>query len=170
MKLERPAVKFWNWVILFLVIAIGLGALVIWSKYRPAEPVEISIPSPAKLQGDIQISGAVRNPGIYLIQEGDTLSDLVEAAGGLIDGANISHVQLHIPAVGKQNAPQKININRAEAWLLQALPEIGATRAQAIVDYRSQNGPFKTTMELTRVADIGPAVFDKIKDLITVTD
>jgi len=170
MNSERTTGKIWNWVIAILVVAIFLGGLVIWSKYQPAEPVEISIPPQPGLQGDIQISGAVRNPGIYPVWEGDSLSDLIAAAGGLADNATPGRVELRIPAPGEQSTLQKININRAEVWLLEALPEIGATRAQAIVDYRTRNGPFKTTIELIGIADIGPATFEKIKDLVSVAD
>jgi competence protein ComEA len=66
--------------------------------------------------------------------------------------------------------PQKVNINRAEAWLLGALPGIGEVRAQAIIDYRQQNGPFRSTNELLKVAGIGTATYERIKDLITVAD
>jgi competence protein ComEA len=55
-------------------------------------------------------------------------------------------------------------------WLLQALPEIGETLAQRIVDYRQQNGPFRNTSELMKVAGIGAATYQQIKDLITVKD
>jgi comEA protein len=66
--------------------------------------------------------------------------------------------------------PQKIDINRAEAWLLEALPGIGPSKAQAIIDYRQQNGGFKHITEITRVEGIGPAIYEQIKDLITVGD
>ena len=66
--------------------------------------------------------------------------------------------------------PQKINLNRAEAWLLEALPEIGESRAQAIIDYREQNGPFHNINELIKVEGIGTATYEKIKDRITVAD
>ncbi|MDO8568153.1 MAG: ComEA family DNA-binding protein [Dehalococcoidales bacterium] len=71
---------------------------------------------------------------------------------------------------GGQDSPQsqKINLNRADAWLLAALPDIGQTRAQAIVNYRQKNGPFRSTNELLKVEGIGTAIYDKIKDLITV--
>jgi comEA protein len=72
--------------------------------------------------------------------------------------------------VSQQEAPQKIDINRAEAWLLEALPGIGPSKAQAIIDYRQQNGGFKHITEITRVEGIGPAIYEQIKDLITVGD
>jgi comEA protein len=73
-------------------------------------------------------------------------------------------------AVPQQEAPQKIDINRAEAWLLEALPGIGPSKAQAIIDYRQQNGGFDHITEITRVEGIGPAIYEQIKDLITVGD
>lgn len=66
--------------------------------------------------------------------------------------------------------PQKIDINRAEAWLLEALPGIGESKAQAIIAYRQQNGVFKHISEITNVEGIGPAIYEQIKDLITVGD
>jgi len=73
-------------------------------------------------------------------------------------------------AVSQEEAPQKIDINRAEAWLLEALPGIGESKAQAIIAYRQQNGGFGHITEITRVEGIGPAIYEDIKDLITVGD
>ncbi len=69
-----------------------------------------------------------------------------------------------------QLTPQKIDINRAEAWLLEALPGIGPSKAQAIIDYREQNGGFGHIAEITEVSGIGDAIYEDIKDLITVGD
>jgi len=72
--------------------------------------------------------------------------------------------------VNPAELPQKIDINRAEAWLLEALPGIGESKAQAIIGYRQQNGGFKHIIEITEVDGIGPAIYEDIKDLITVGD
>ena len=64
----------------------------------------------------------------------------------------------------------KINLNSADAWLLEALPGIGEIKAQAIIDYRQQNGLFKNTAELIKVDGIGLDLYDQIKHLITVCD
>ena len=66
--------------------------------------------------------------------------------------------------------PQKIDINRAEAWLLEALPGIGEAKAQAIIAYRQQNGGFGHITEIANVEGIGPAIYEDIKNLITVGD
>jgi len=69
-----------------------------------------------------------------------------------------------------QNRPAqaKININTASLAELQTLPRIGPKVAQRIIDYRTQNGPFKKPEDLMKVRGIGEKVFNQIKDLITV--
>jgi comEA protein len=66
--------------------------------------------------------------------------------------------------------PQKIDINRAEDWLLEALPGIGPSKAQAIIAYRQQNGGFGNIAEITEVEGIGKTIYEDIKDFITVGD
>ncbi|MHB1420800.1 MAG: ComEA family DNA-binding protein [Bacillota bacterium] len=62
-----------------------------------------------------------------------------------------------------------ININLATVDELdQGLPGIGKVLAQRIVDYRQQNGPFRSIEEITSVSGIGDAKFGQIKDLISV--
>lgn len=61
----------------------------------------------------------------------------------------------------------KININTAPAEMLQTLPGIGPVKAEAIIAYRTAT-PFQTTEDIAKVSGIGPATFEKIKDLITV--
>ena len=63
-----------------------------------------------------------------------------------------------------------ININTASALELEALPAIGPVTAQAIVDYRTANGNFRSVEEIVKVKGIGPATLEKIKLLITVGD
>jgi comEA protein len=72
--------------------------------------------------------------------------------------------------VSQASQPQKIDINRAEAWLLEALPGIGPVKAQAIIDYRQQNGYFSDISEVLNVPGIGKTIYEQIKDLITVGD
>jgi comEA protein len=83
-----------------------------------------------------------------------TLSEATNAAEGVV----------------AETEPQRIDINRAEAWLLEALPGIGPSKAQAIIDYRQQNGGFGDIIEIIEVPGIGQAIYDDIKDKITVGD
>ncbi|APV43415.1 competence protein ComEA [Dehalogenimonas formicexedens] len=128
--------------------------------------VEIYTPTTAPAPfASVAIEGAVTLPGIYPVKAGDTLEDLLQAAGGQT-GSNTS-VKLIVGGVS--NAPQKININTAEAWLLEALPGIGAVKAAAIIDYRTAHGPFVNILELVKVPGFGQSTYDSLKDLITVS-
>ena len=62
----------------------------------------------------------------------------------------------------------KININKASLEELKLLPNIGETKAQAIIDYRNSVGIFNEIDDIKNVSGIGDSLFDKIKDLITV--
>jgi len=162
--------KYWTLGIILLVAIIATGSVIIWSRYRGNQPIEISIPPSQELQGEVYIGGAVNSPGFYSLKAEDTIKDIIQAAGGTSNVADLSRLKLYIPEIEEQHQPQKIDLNRAEAWLLEALPGIGETLAQRIVDYRNQNGLFRKIYELTNVEGIGPATYEKIKDLVTVAD
>ena len=65
---------------------------------------------------------------------------------------------------------EKININTASADELDRLPGIGKTKAKAIIDYRTQNGPFKTLEDIQKVKGIKEGGFSKIKDHIKLAN
>ena len=69
----------------------------------------------------------------------------------------------------KDNDDQaKININQADLSQLQQLSGIGAKKAQAIIDYRTENGDFKSIDELGKVNGIGEKTVEKLKNSITI--
>ena len=160
----------WALITILLVIVIAISGILACSRYPKGQPIEISLPSTQKLQGGIYIGGAVSNPGFYPLRVGDSIEDIIQAAGDTTSNADLTKIELHIPKAGDEQQPQKINLNCAEAWLLEALPGIGEVRAQAIIDYRNQNGPFHNTYELTKVEGIGTATYEQIKHLIIVAD
>jgi competence protein ComEA len=162
--------KFWAIAAVFLIAVIITGSILAWSRYSPNQPIEISLPPQEELQGEIYISGAVNNPGLYPFRDKDNIGDIIKAAGGTTGSAELNRITIYVPDSGETDSPQKVDINRAEAWLLQALPGIGETRAQAIIDYRRQNGEFKHITELTKVKGIGITTYEHIKHLITVAD
>ena len=61
-----------------------------------------------------------------------------------------------------------ININTATKDDLISLPYIGGVKAQAIIDYRTTNGPFKTIEDIVNVKGIGPKTLEKLRPYITV--
>lgn len=169
MIISKPN-KYWALAIILLIAIIAAGSVIVWSRYSPSQPIEISTPPSQELEGEIYIGGAVTNPGFYPLKTGDSIDALIQATGGISSGADLGRLKLYIPDVEEEEQPQKIDINRAEAWLLEALPGIGKTLAQRIIDYRSQNGPFRNINELIKVEGIGATTYEQIKHLITVAD
>jgi competence protein ComEA len=163
-------VNRWTLVALLLVAVIIAGSIVILLKGDHSQAVEITLAKGREVEAKISIGGEVNNPGIYPLYEDDTIEDIIRAAGGIKEGADLSRVELTVCATGEGEAPQKININTAEAWLLEALPGVGEARAQAIIEYRRQNGPFRDINELMKVPGFGDINFAKVKNLITVND
>lgn len=139
----------------------------------------------------VEIKGQVNNPNIYYLKEDSIIDDLIVAAGGLKENANTSkinraeqlqdHQSIYIPSneetqnsieetvseVNNQSDSNLININSASVSELDDLPGIGPSKAQAIITYREENGPFKSIEEIKNVSGIGQSSFEKIKDLIT---
>jgi competence protein ComEA len=145
----------------------------------------------------VYVTGAVKNPGVYRLQEGDRMHQAVEMAEALpeadlkylemarslVDGETIPvPAQGEIPETpvptsaggsyssGASNPnPTMVNINTASAQeLADKLDGIGPALGQRIVDYRTSNGPFKDIEEIKNVSGIGDKRFEAIKDKISV--
>lgn len=143
----------------------------------------------------VHVDGAVNAPGLYKLTGDDLrIYDAVEAAGGLVEGADTSSVNLaapvvdgskvHIPTQEEASAPAQggsassagaqapattlVNINSADLEQLCALTGIGEATAQNIIDDREQNGPFTCIEDLMRVSGIGEKKFERVKDHICV--
>jgi competence protein ComEA len=76
-----------------------------------------------------------------------------------------------LPSSAQEPTPdpniELVNINTATLEELDALPGVGPTTAQKIIDYRT-NTPFSTIEDIMQVSGIGPATFENMKALITV--
>lgn len=136
------------------------------------------------------IKGAIKKPGVYELQTGSRVHHLINKAGGLMDEADEMAINLaapledgmliYIPKKGevKDNpvampAQQggnhdKVNINSATSEELQTLTGIGPSKAEAIIAYREENGPFKAPDGLLEVTGIGEKSLEKMKDEITI--
>lgn len=138
----------------------------------------------------IEVKGAVNNPGVYELTEGDRVLNAIELAGGYLATANsnnINHAQrvvdemvIYVPLEGEEaeeietieaTQPENsnlVNINKADATMLTTLPGIGAAKAEAILAYREGTGNFKEKQDLMNVTGIGQKTFEKLEALITV--
>jgi len=157
--------------------------------HAPAPAASASPSSAAVLVVDV--AGWIRHPGVYEFEEGARVIDAIDAAGGARTGAMLDSLnlaapltdgsQILVPKEGEQGeapapgasgsgaAPgELINVNTASATELEALPGVGEVIAQAIVDYRTENGPFTSVDQLLDVSGIGDATLENIRELVTV--
>ena len=137
----------------------------------------------------VDVAGRVRHPGIVTLPAGSRVADAIEAAGGarpgvdlaglnlarvLVDGEQIlvgvAPVAAPVPTDPSATAPAAgvVNINTADLALLETLPGIGPVTAQAILDWRAENGAFTSVDELIEVDGIGEVTLEEIRDLVTV--
>ena len=153
------------------------------------EEVEELIEEKPKIYVDI--AGEILNPGVYVLEEGSRVNDLIILAGGVTKEANLSNVNLaytlsdgiKITIPNKKDTNTKnilqssmvnnivndvININQAGIEELVTLSGIGESIAQDIINYRSKNGSFKKKEDIKNVSGIGESKYSKIKDKITV--
>ncbi len=179
-------------VVVLAVLALIAGASFLLMRQSSTGGIQVVLPTstsapPVELK--VYVSGAVRNPGVYTVNEGDRLDDVIEKAGGVTQAADPDAVNLaarvkdedhwHIPKVGEvsqgaqsgqtaQNASSsgKININAADIEMLKTLPGIGDMKAEAIVRYRKANGPFSSVDDLKAVNGIGTATLEAVRDLV----
>lgn len=143
----------------------------------------------------VHIAGEINKEGVYEVNNGDRLDDLVKRAGGLTKDANSKKINLamkledqmkiYIPSIyDSEDEPsttnenllildkpsteiEKININKASKEELMTLPNIGEKRAEAIIEYR-ENTPFKKIEDIKNVTGIGEKFYQSLRDLITV--
>jgi len=163
--------RFYIFITVFLIIALVVGGVMLLTNRNEIQPVDLVLSQGALPQqgGEVYIGGAVINPGIYSLRESETIQTLLSDVG-LEPDADLNRIAIYIPEEGEEQSPQRIDINRAESWLLEALSGIGETRADDIVKYRNENGEFKRVEDLLQIKGIGQGTLDKIKDYITVSD
>ena len=151
---------------------------------------------PAEEQGEeeeplsvfVYVCGAVQKPGVYELPAGSRVYEALAAAGGLTEEADeksLNQAELlrdgsqitvytkeeasSLPApAGETAGSGKVNLNTAGKELLTTLPGIGDAKADAILQYREENGGFSSIEEIMQIEGIKEKVFEKIRDLIEV--
>lgn len=146
----------------------------------------------------VHICGEVQKPDVYKVQADTRVYELIAKAGGLTDAAADAYInqasivtdgqQIYIPSFDEvedvlpgisnistnetiENSNKNsgtININIATADELMTLSGVGQAKAQAIIDYRMSNGDFQSIDDIKKIAGIKDAVYNKIKDKISV--
>jgi competence protein ComEA len=138
----------------------------------------------------VHVAGAVVHPGLHRLSGGARVGDAIAAAGGALADADTDAINLaaklsdgdrvYVPRRGEivpaatagglamSGPPAVLDVNAATAEQLDALPGIGPATAQAIVQYRTEHGRFRTVDGLLSVRGIGPAKLAAIRSRLRV--
>lgn len=188
------------------VVALVIVGVAGFALLRPApDPVELTLPragvdapdTGASLDPDtsesarlvVHAAGAIHRPGVYELDAGSRVADLLEAAGGTLPEADLDSLNLAAVlsdgekvlvlrrgeatptpagAGGAETSRAKVNLNTASAAELDALPGIGPATAEAIIRHREQRGRFRSVSDLLDVRGIGEAKLSQLRPLVTV--
>lgn len=224
--------KYWKYIFIFVCVTIVFVGTYVYYENNSVSTSSAKKLTVTKNKDDentsktvfVDIKGAVNAPGVYELEEGKRIIDVINLAGGLSDDANTINLNLSkkltdemyvvvytkneiaeykknngntneiicasnecvcpdtnndacISQGGSKNSTSnnasdgidgKVSINTAGLDELMKLSGIGESKANAIISYRQENGSFKTIEEIKNVSGIGDAVFEKIKDDITI--
>ncbi|BAL80970.1 helix-hairpin-helix domain-containing protein [Caldisericum exile] len=183
-------------LILLIFISFGIGLYVgktyLSNNKAQEQPVIVqNVGNSSQQKIKVYVTGEVKHPDVYELEENAIVKDAISLAGGVTENADLISINLakkltdgeEVIVPSKDNSllnsnnstslattpkTNKVNINKATKEELMTLPGIGEAKAQAIIDYRTKNGPFKTIHDIVNVSGIGEKTFEKIQDLITV--
>lgn len=162
------------------ILSGALIALILFQISQPPHGQAIVLTPAATLALRVQVDGQVVHPGIYTLAPGSRVEDAILASGGTLSEADTTRINLArpvrdgekivIPAEGAVASTDEplLDLNQATLKQLDALPGIGEVKANAILAYRSENGPFVSVEELLKVPGISADVYEQIKDLVAV--
>ena len=187
-----------------VVAVVVLVAVLLVTRSRPGPPAELTLPvagaptEPAATSTTAatpttvlaHAAGAVTAPGVYRLEAGARVADLVEAAGGAAAGADLDRLNLAAPLVDGQRiylpmvgeaVPEPVggdmgggvpvgplDLNTATADQLDELPGVGPATAAAILTERSRRGGFTSVDDLLDVPGIAEAKLEQMRDLVRV--
>ncbi|GCE49002.1 comEA protein [Thermosporothrix hazakensis] len=170
--------------------------VVVTPSVKATMPARSEEPDPPKTTAKIEayIIGAVQHPGIYSLDAGSRVYHLLKAAGGPLPDANLVALNLaaklkdgqevyvtklgEVPPTYVGGVPgikddtqsdsntEQVNINQATVDELREILHVSSKTAQAIVDYRTRNGPYTAVEDLLQV--ISQSIYDRIKKQVTV--
>src|SRR5699024_4350862 len=133
----------------------------------------------------VDVKGEVAQPGTYEIGLDKRVNDVLQLAGGLTSEADIYSVNraekvydemvIIVTKEGdesdtssKSPDSNRVRINHAKQEESETLNGIGTSKAQAIIQYREENGPFQTEEDLLEVSGIGEKTLENFKDDVLI--
>lgn len=144
----------------------------------------------------VDIKGAVKLPGMYEVTSDMRVLNVIDMAGGLKETADDSQVNfsqriedqmvIYIPVEGEELSEKviagsnsntaniskdedgKVNLNQATKEELMTLSGVGEKKAEKIIEYREENGSFKTIEDLKNVNGFGEKSFESLEKYISI--
>ncbi|NKC60886.1 hypothetical protein HED34_13080 [Vagococcus fluvialis] len=144
----------------------------------------------------VDIKGAVKLPGMYEVTSDMRVLNVIDMAGGLKETADDSQVNfsqriedqmvIYIPVEGEElsetaiagtnsntaniskDEDGKVNLNQATKEELMTLSGVGEKKAEKIIEYREENGSFKTIEDLKNVNGFGEKSFESLEKYISI--
>ncbi|AZI58448.1 ComEA family DNA-binding protein [Nakamurella antarctica] len=168
---------------------LGAGESAAASASRVSSPPATA--APALTEIFVSVTGKVARPGLVRLEPGARVADAIAAAGGIAEGVDLTGLNLAAKlsdgdsvvvisgagnVVGTQqssnsgaaNTGKLINLNTADATLLETLPGVGPVMAANIIGRRESDGPFTAVEQLQEVSGIGPSRYATLSPLVTV--
>ena len=170
-------------VVLVVAVAVSAASSGGGTVHVTAAPARSS-PSPTPAALLVQVTGAVRRPGLVAVPDGSRAVDAIAAAGGATAAADEGSVnlaarvvdgqQLAVPVRGAAPAPVSsgaaagpVSLSAGTEAQLETLPRIGPAMAARIIAWRTANGPFRSLNDLLKVGGIGPKTLAGLQGLAT---
>lgn len=175
-----------------LIPGIIIISIIIYIIFKTPETIPIVLaetPSVEETQEEIfvDIKGAVKNPGVYQVEENSRVQNAIELAGGLTKEGDLSNINLSVLLFNEmviiiptksdevsivndaqiKNITSLVPLNTASLEELMTLSGIGASKANAIIKYR-EKAPFNNIEEIINVSGIGVATYEKNKDRLSL--
>ncbi|MGK2948507.1 MAG: helix-hairpin-helix domain-containing protein [Acidimicrobiales bacterium] len=184
---------------------LGVG---VWLLRPPDPPVEVALPFASTTEAAsaastttepptsllVHVAGAVAVPGVHEVPSEARVVDAIDAAGGLVAGADGSRINLaaplsdgeriYVPVVGEVPPPVAVgseggsspegqgsgpvDLNSADAAALESLNGVGPATAAAILEHRARIGRFTSVDQLLDVRGIGEAKLEALRDQVRV--
>jgi competence protein ComEA len=190
------------WTIVAVAVVAAAAAGLVLLRARPSAvavvPPQVERPATAQPSGSAQpvlivdVTGAVRRPGLRRLPPGSRVADAIKAAGGVLPGTKATGVNLArklvdgeqivvggsavgaAPGGGSAGAGSPtagggpVNLNTATIEQLDTLSGIGPVTAQRIIDWREAHGGFTSIDQLREVDGIGERRFASLRPQVTV--
>ncbi|MGO3733312.1 MAG: helix-hairpin-helix domain-containing protein [Vagococcus sp.] len=139
----------------------------------------------------VDVKGAVKQPGMYEVTSDMRVLNVIDMAGGFLEEADANQINyaeklddqmvIYVPRKGEKvddvaiadkrdqktqndkSETAQVNINNATKEELMTLNGVGEKKAEKIIEYREDNGSFKTTEDIKNVSGFGEKTYSKLQ-------